>query len=384
MILLLAIALFCTTAVEPANATQLDISEEQAPLLLKNALHLTTAADHSGIAVYRPYSIFGEQLSHISEEDQSVLDRMLTTEESVRRMDSYDSVARTPSFYSESGLYYSYSRQQQFLSQQQQFLSQQQQQQQLQGDEYNNYQSMTLVPTVPANALALLPISISPLDPLVAFTSCFIFKSDDEDDIQEDYPQIITTKLNYWQKHTLTLTLIILGVGFGLMNTFLFVYLYSSLEISIAMISCLIMAHMTSEMIVACVIEKWFIHKLNLTLATTLGHITLILCAILYPCLKSNSIITQVSLLILQALQASSFQLLWLSGSDQVILIHWNPLDRMKHRVKLSAAYSSIGLAIGCLLAGFILLEDSTLIYKICVALFSLSFVVSWGWTSEE
>jgi MFS family permease len=62
----------------------------------------------------------------------------------------------------------------------------------------------------------------------------------------------------------------------------------------------------------------------------------------------------------------------------------------MKHRSKISALYSSIGPAIGALLAGFILqsntsnMEDYALVYKICVALFSLSFVVSWGWTSDD
>jgi MFS family permease len=82
--------------------------------------------------------------------------------------------------------------------------------------------------------------------------------------------------------------------------------------------------------------------------------------------------------------------LIWLSGADQVNLIHWSQYDRMKHRSRISALYSSIGPAIGVIIAGYILhqsdqnLEDYTLTFKICVVLFSLSFVVSWGWTSDD
>ena len=66
----------------------------------------------------------------------------------------------------------------------------------------------------------------------------------------------------------------------------------------------------------------------------------------------------------------------------------WSQYDRMKHRSKISALYSSIGPAIGALLAGYIMqpsdTDDYALIYKICVGLFSFSFVVSWGWTSDD
>lgn len=40
-----------------------------------------------------------------------------------------------------------------------------------------------------------------------------------------------------------------------------------------------------------------------MTLITTAVHIILILCAILYPCLKPNNAATHVSLLVLQSLQ---------------------------------------------------------------------------------
>lgn len=373
MILLLLVALLFTS-VEPANSNQLDISDEQAPLLLKNALHLTADQNSISFPSYKPYSIFGEQLSHISEEeDSSQLERMFTNENSLRHVDSYDS---TPSFY--SGLHHQYSSRY--------------------NEENNQLSSMTIIPTVPSNALALLPVP-TPTDPLVAF---FPWMRPDQDNLQDDllvgqhpfyyYNQnqnSALSKINNWKTNTLSLTLFLLGVSYTLLNTFLFIYVYTILEISLYMIACLIMIHTAAEMIVSFIIEKWFIHRLNLTMITTSVHIILILCAILYPCLKPDTTTTNVSLLVLQMLQAIAFQTIWLSGADQVNLIMWSQYDRMKHRSKISALFSSIGPAIGALLAGYILqsntnMEDYAFIYKMCVALFSLSFVVSWGWTSDN
>ncbi|KAG1083920.1 hypothetical protein G6F42_022012 [Rhizopus arrhizus] len=238
MVLLLIVALVFT-AVEPANASQLDISDEQAPLLLKNALFLT--ADQNNLVTYRPYSVFGEQLSHISEEDASQLDRMFTREDSLRLMDSYDSNA--PSFYSRNS-YLSASALQMDPE-----------------DTNANYLSMTLVPTVPANALALLPLP-TPTDPLVAFFSCMRSNPDNTDDelVVGGYyygqPQLQNQKVNQWKTQTLAVTMLLLGIANALINTFLFVYVYSFMEMSIYIISCLIMIHMTCEMIVAYIIEK--------------------------------------------------------------------------------------------------------------------------------
>lgn len=241
MVLLLVIALVFTN-VEPANASQLDISEEQAPLLLKNALYLT--ADQNNLVTYRPYSIFGEQLSHISEEDASQLDRLFTREDSLRPMDSYDSNA--PSFYSR----YSYMSGSVVAA----------------GQEENaNHLSMTLVPTVPANALALLPLP-TPTDPLIAFFACMRSNQENTDDelVGSYYygqQQSQNQKVNQWKTQTLSVTMLLLGISNALLNTFLFVYVYSFMEMSMYIISCLIMIHMTCEMIVAYIIEKVCILK---------------------------------------------------------------------------------------------------------------------------
>ncbi|KAI8375803.1 hypothetical protein BD560DRAFT_391946 [Blakeslea trispora] len=371
MALLVLISIGGWVLIEPADPTELDINEEQAPLLLKNALHLT-ADQYSQFPLYKPYSIFGEQLSHISEEDASQLDRMFTnTDESLRHVTSYNSVD-APSFYSRTSdmMFYRH--------------------QGIEDDTLLNESA----PVVSSYALALLPLP-TPTDPLVAaLRLCQSADDLDQELMQDGYYQqnsnnYALAKVNHWKTQTLSLTLFLLGMGYALINAFLLVYIYSVLEISISMISCLIIVHLLSETMVAWMVEKWFFHRLRLTLVTTCIHMALILCAIVYPCLKPNLSTTPIALLVLQACQASAFQLIWSSGADQVHLLYWNPLDRIKQRTKIAFLYSSLGPAIGVLLAGVILMsseesKDYTLIYKICVALFSLSFVVSWGWTSKE
>lgn len=234
MVLLLLVALLFTS-VEPANSNQLNISDEQAPLLLKNALHLTADQNSISFPLYKPYSIFGEQLSHISEEeDSSQLDRMFTNENSLSLMNSYNS-SSMQSYYSGD----------------------------MNDEEMNNQlSSMTIIPTVPSNALALLPLP-TPTDPLVAF---FPWMRPEQDNLQDDllvgqhhynqHHQHALSKINNWKTNTLSLTLFLLGISYTLMNTFLFIYVYTILEVSLSIIACLIMVHTAAEMIVSFTIEQ--------------------------------------------------------------------------------------------------------------------------------
>jgi hypothetical protein len=214
MIMTLFIAIVFTV-VEPANSQDLNISEEQAPLLLKNALYLT--ADQTKFHLtYKPYSIFGEQLSHISEEeDASQLDRVFTTE-SIGRVTSYDS---TPSYYSTpSTRLHHYSR-------------------------HADLESSNMC--VNSSALAALPLPAS-TDPLIALWT------PKEDDV--DYYTV--TKRNKWKSQTLTLTLLLLGIAYGFINTFLIAYFYIMLDISIPILSVYIIMQILGDMVVLKVIEK--------------------------------------------------------------------------------------------------------------------------------
>jgi hypothetical protein len=74
-----------STTVQAADPSLLDVPtnealDETAPLT-KHALQPTETS--SSYVYYKPYSLFGEQLSHISEEDASMLQRIATTNNSV-------------------------------------------------------------------------------------------------------------------------------------------------------------------------------------------------------------------------------------------------------------------------------------------------------------
>ncbi|KAI8984741.1 hypothetical protein BDF20DRAFT_861528 [Mycotypha africana] len=488
--------------VEPATAPELDIREEQAPLLLKNALQLT--ADHVstsitstvaqqypynsimaatigntssgggvgvifGMGLYKPYSLFAEQLSHISEEDASQLDRVWTNnntptvDHSLRPVDSRDSAH---SYYSQQSthtaisgpyIYNTYSRQSAAANSSildyDSFLGAQYNNENNTNNNNNYMSGTTIAPTnavVASNALALLPAP-TPTIPLVAFYSLFISRkpkatrliesygqsedsydnmeeqqvevdgneADDESNyfycynnyyhrnslqqqlLQQQWQQ--QQKAKIWRMITLRLTLLCLGTMYSLQNTFLFVYMYSHLQIAISLIACLIMTHLfCGELLVTYIFEKYFIHRLNLICITTSVHFILVFCSIGYMCLthEVNHTLAICSLFVLQALQAAALQIIWLSGIDHVNLIYYLQSNRMKQRSILSACYSSIGPTIGTLLAGIILhfqqeqrqqqqpfyaasfsLKDYTLIFKSSIALISLSFVISWGWT---
>ncbi|KAG1463425.1 hypothetical protein G6F56_005284 [Rhizopus delemar] len=241
-ILLCVFALSKSNAVVPANLDQLNIRDDQAPLLLKSALRLTVDQSSIYYAVYKPYSIFGEQLSHISEEDASLLDRVMTTEDSLRQMYSY--VSNVPSFYSRrittnDGLV-------QYRSQNTE-----------QGEAYEEEEHRTFH----AYALALLPLPTS-TDPLVALLS----NPEDEEAEEELFPRTSyyyqpqnnphLMKLKNWKLKALSVTILLVGITKALLNTFLFIYSSSVLGISVTDIACLIMVQLTSEAMVHFTIEK--------------------------------------------------------------------------------------------------------------------------------
>ncbi|CAO3672700.1 unnamed protein product [Rhizopus stolonifer] len=371
--LLCVFALSKSDAVVPANFDQLNIRDDQAPLLLKSALRLTVDQSSIYYAVYKPYSIFGEQLSHISEEDASLLDRVMTTEDSLRQMYSYAS--NVPSFYSRrittnDGLEQHRSRNTE------------------QGEAYEEEEHRMLH----AYALALLPLPTS-TDPLVALLS----NPEDEEADEELFPRTSyyyqpqnnphLMKLKNWKLKALSVTILLVGITKALLNTFLFIYSSSVLGISVTDIACLIMVQLTSEAMVHFTIEKWFIHKLNLGLITMLAHITTISCAIVYSCLGPNSTATRPILILLQILQAIAFQSVWSSAVDQIHIIVWNQYERMKERSKVSALYNSFGSALGATIAGIVLqydLNNYSFLFRASIVFSALSFVISWGWTSDD
>ncbi|KAI9263735.1 hypothetical protein BY458DRAFT_534337 [Sporodiniella umbellata] len=370
-VLLIICALSKSNAVLPANINELKISDDQAPLLLKSAA--VSGADQSSIfnTPYKPYSIFGEQLSRITEEDASALDLVLTTENSLRQMYSYGS--NVSSFYSRrilanEGLEYyrSQSTEREDIEEQQR--------------------------TVHVYALSLLPLP-TVIDPLVALLSSPEDEAADEElfprPMYNDQPLAnpLLLKSKSRRLQTLACTTLLLGVTKALLNTFLFVYIYHVLQIPLFDISFLIMAQIASESVVHFFIEKWFIHKLNLKFITISMHIALIFCSTTYLFLETGSLTTRSVLIFLQILQGIALQTIWSSVMDNIHRVVWSQYERMKERSKASALFSSCGPAIGTVIAGIVLnrgLENYHFLFKACVVFSISSFFVSLGWVTSD
>ena len=130
-------------------------------------------------------------------------------------------------------------------------------------------------------------------------------------------------------------------------------------------------------------------------------HASLIICSFIFSWLRPEWPVLWLSVILLQVLQGIAFPLIWLVITQRVCALLWTEEDQRIAQVgKLSALYSSIGPAVGALLAGFLLSGDEsdvgsstagtillagyTLVFRCNIALTAASFVVSWGWSSTD
>ncbi|KAI8880417.1 hypothetical protein K501DRAFT_275579 [Backusella circina FSU 941] len=318
----LVLVMAALTQVETANSDQLDISQDQAPLLLKNARSLIT--ENQQRYLYKPYSLFAQPLSHISEEvdDEQLLDTIETR------------------------------------------------------SSYFSFRSSVPPPqptTPPSHALCFF-FTLQTRDALAG-----LFVSKDEDEMT-GFPVIKMKQRSEdkWKKQMLCLSMLCVGVGRGWVLVFLPVYHYYVLELSMSVITCLVLGYNMGEWITTVLIEKYF-ERLNLILVTTCVHIVFILYVLIYPYLK----VIPVLLFALQFVLGVSFQWMWLSTSRTVNTVTDTYYERMKLRATMSSLYSCVGPAIGVLVIGGCLdsIHDYAFLMNQCLFLFVASFLISWSWS---
>ncbi|CDH55257.1 predicted protein [Lichtheimia corymbifera JMRC:FSU:9682] len=365
----------------------MDDNEENpvmAPRFLKNAVLFP----HCDIP-YKPYSLFGEPLSHISEEDASALQRMTSsnTTAQLMRHNSNHSVNSTSTTASAAALaasgsvpitmYGSTNTTMTSTSQaldlfwhRRNSLFYQQQQQQ--------YQQQSLPPNtntaMASDLCSSAELSLLPLPPHDTSMSVLLL-------LQNMPAQLVaspTDAMIQWQIQSMSLTTLILGIVHGMINPMLFIYLCDVLDLSMWVVGLAAMIPVLADIIVHASArwqrrEEWSI----LWLAVS----------------------------ILQVLQGLAFHLIWLAIVHRVSALLWTEEEsfRIAQVGKLSALYSSIGPAIGVLLAGFLLSGNVTdvgssnssmtttmlregfiLAYRCAIALTAASFVASWGWSTTS
>ncbi|KAI8145367.1 hypothetical protein BJV82DRAFT_535509 [Fennellomyces sp. T-0311] len=387
-----------------------DYDEMAAPRFLKNALFMPQNYYNDPlIHAYKPYSLFGEPLSHISEEDASMLRRMASSNSQLMRHNSSHSINSTTTTASGAALAASgsvpitmYGSTNTTTTQHPlDFFSSawrrhnsitQQQQPQLPPNVNVNAHQQPPAPPQPEQLTSSAELSLLPLPPHKTPMSVLLLLHVDGGTFSDQMIQ--------WQIQSMALTTLMLGIIFGMMNTMLFIYLYQVLDLSMWVLGVAGMVPVLSEMAVH-LSARWWIPRFTVTVTTTMVHASLIICSFIYSWLRPEWPVLWLSVILLQVLQGVSFPLIWLVITQRVCALLWTEEDQRIAQVgKLSALYSSIGPAVGALLTGFLLSGDEsdvgsstagtlllagyTLVFRCNIALTAASFVVSWGWSSTD
>lgn len=214
-----------STSVQSADPSLLGIVcteavDETSPLTKQSV-------DTSGL-YYKPYSLFGEQLSHISEEDASMLQRMATTNNSVsiRPLPRHASIA---------------------------------------GSESSNHNDHPFYAVVyppfnspPSFELARLPYPppLSPIIVLITFVPGYCQQHDDE------YHYPLTTyhhQPSKWIVKSFICSMFSLGIVFGMTQTLLFPYLHDLLDFPMHIIGIIGLIMIVADLLASLLVirVKW-------------------------------------------------------------------------------------------------------------------------------
>ncbi|KAI9023056.1 hypothetical protein CLU79DRAFT_750121 [Phycomyces nitens] len=366
------IGLVCTNP-EPVDPSELANVNELAPFFLKNALQptdtRTSAGPNSSIynPLYQPYSLFGEQLSHISEEDASLLQRMASPQ----------SIMRNPSISS----HYSYGS---TLSQSNPPAGAFPENSYLNTNPSNPGQnvevSFTVLP-VSSLDLALIP-NPSPEDPM----GVLVMLRHPEDYFSYNY---LTNLPSQWRIQSVLLSLFLLGIVSGMINCLLPIYVWRGLGGPVWLV-CVGASVQVMCMFFGYTTIRWWIHNCSPMLLSSGLHGIFIASALCYPMLVPHSTVSLTASVFLQGTQALCLHLAWCMATNRLNAFAWIDQQRMMERGKASALYGCIGPALGALIAGYIVGDDMTWrvgfvhLFHTTVPFAALSFVISWGWTMED
>ncbi|KAI7871896.1 hypothetical protein BDF14DRAFT_1760271 [Spinellus fusiger] len=361
---------WCWVTTEPMDPNELNTTSESAPYFLKNAPQLSDTRISAGPTslqnpLYKPYSLFGEELSHISEEDASLLQRMNSTHSLMQNPSrtshySYDSTVL-------SGYHGTFSESNYFSSA---ILS-------------PNAQSReTPFITVPVSSLDLaLLILPYPQDPMAVLL--LLPPSEEYRPCHHD------SSLFLWKVRSLFMCMGLMGGVSGMLNSLLVVYLVLGLGMPIWLAGIAISVQAISVSIGHST-ARWCIRRYSLFMLSGSLHGLLIGCAIGYGLLLPNHTVSWVASIFLQGLQALCLHLIWCIAIYRMNALVWVDHQRIIGRGTMSIFYSSLGPCLGALLVGIVVNDDPTWrlnflsIFHGIVPITILSFVISWGWIAED
>ncbi|CEP18514.1 hypothetical protein [Parasitella parasitica] len=411
-----------STTVQPADPSLLGIVgneiDETTPLA-KHALQPTETS--SSYVYYKPYSLFGEQLSHISEEDASMLQRMTTTNNSVsiRPLPRPTSVCSGSSHltnsttnvynqhvsftapaaateYEDSACFFhpilpsnyppSFHPSHQFNPYQ------------ISYELENSPTSFELarLPYPPVQSLVIVLITLVPgytqNQPSCHPNSQIQTTTTPE---EEYYHQCSIAAHHHqqqskWILKSFICSILCLGVVFGMTQSLLYIYLHDILKFPMHLLGIIGLTTIFAELLASKLVIK-IIQSFSLPVIIGTAHIVLVSCAFIYTWLQSGFILTKVAVVILQFLQCFSFHSIWLLAAHQVDSVILTDHKRMLLKGGMAALYSSLGPAVGILLMGYLVSSPNddmfgnyTSVYQFAAGLSVISAILSWEWSTTD
>ncbi|KAI7895188.1 uncharacterized protein EV154DRAFT_496239 [Mucor mucedo] len=354
-----------STNVQAADPSLLDIiqcheeMDETSPLTKYSGLHQTETT-----SCYKPYSLFGEQLSHISEEDASMLRRMITTNStSIRPLPaSIHSSPYTPPI-----------------------------------SRNNNIPIHFINDNLPPSfELARLPYPppVSPSVVLITFIPGYYQKHQHYRPLpsnlphEEEYYYLhCYQQQSKWILKSFMSSIFCLGLVHGMTQSLLYIYLHDALELPMHLIGIVGLIIITADLL-ASKLVIWIIHRFQLYVIIACAHVVLVLCALCYTWLQPRLLSTELFVIILQCLQGLSLHSIWLLAAHQVDSVVLTGHKRMMLKGGMAALYSSLGPAVGVLIMGYLVsqhgIEGYTLVYQYAAGFTVLSAILSWEWSTTD
>ncbi|KAK4515789.1 uncharacterized protein ATC70_010743 [Mucor velutinosus] len=416
-----------STTVQAADPSLLGITcnevDETTPLA-KHALQRTNTS--SSCVYYKPYSLFGEQLSHISEEDASMLQRMTTANNSVsiKPLPRPASVCSGLSYltnttthlhnnqhipgtaapaaateYEDSACFFHPTLPSTMHSASYQHPSQ-----------YNPYQiNYELGNSPPSFELARLPYPPAQSPAVVLITLIPGYHQNQSSHqptnqipisatvvAEDDYYHQCSLATHHYQQQSKWIlksficSTLCLGIVFGMTQSLLYIHLHDNLKFPMHLIGVVGLATISADILASKLVIR-IIQNFSLPVIIGMAHIILVLCTLTYTWLQPEVFSTKLIVILLQFLQCVSFQFIWLLAAHQVDSVILTDRRRMMLKGGMAALYSSLGPAIGVLFMGNLInaltddpLERYTSVYQYAAGLSAVSSILSWEWSTTN
>ncbi|KAI8971252.1 hypothetical protein BDB01DRAFT_811871 [Pilobolus umbonatus] len=184
-------------------------------------------------------------------------------------------------------------------------------------------------------------------------------------------------------------SLFMIGVTLGMSHSLNYIYFHDTLGLPMHCIGLFGSLFIAAD-IIAHHWVYWLIQHVQPYCIVVFTHAILIICSLAYTYLQPEVFWTKIYVLILQCLQGFSFSLLWLLSTYQVDSVILIDHQRLKIKGIMAAFYTGLGPALGILTAGYIIgrsennADGYCIVYQYSCVITMISSVLSWKWSTSD